>query len=580
MPEILKEERNRMRSIPIFLLAMALAVPAFAAGEGKAQPATSDTTAASSPARKSTAKSAAPAMPDPAAIVSQLTQMQQMIQEQERELSAQRKQIEALQHQIEATRTATAPATASVAVPTKNAALAAAEPTAAAATESASSASASGVPHAVPATTAVMRKPDAKTASIDQGSQLPSDIELAGGRIRLGFTMYGDWAWYPSSSYGPQFETQINQPGPGNKNFNSFDINRSYINFFYTPRSGKYTLRLTPNIYRNTGTFSSQAFGNNAQVGAGGTGSLNFRLKYAYVQFNDPFGSSPTFGKDKITLGQTTNPLIDWQESFYKYRFTSLVPWNYLSLSSTHMGAKIGGPVMSHGKMYLDYEAGVFDSGSFHNQEQAAEKQVMARVSVYPLGGTPRFGGFDISAFVDFGYANKPPDQQNTSTNSLYRTAFWAGYSAPHYAILGEYDYGKNAFSAGNLFSGSAPCTSSSSSCVDPSYGYLASEAAGILASGAQQRGFDFFGHVDIPHSPFSLFGMYQNFQPNINVSKDPLDFERIVGGIGYKYDSHLMFAIDSQNLLFTHSQFTYNGFTNAVPPNINALFLNMQVNY
>ncbi|HVB99184.1 MAG TPA: hypothetical protein VNJ12_07635 [Candidatus Dormibacteraeota bacterium] len=561
-----------MRRIPIFLLVLALAsaAPAWAgSGEGNDPPAAAKTKAPTATAPENKARSAAPAMSDRAAMVSELTRMQQMIQEQAQELAAERKQIEALRLRIDAVRPAAAAATASSAVPAKGASLAAAEPSASVSTESASNTT----PPAAPVATAAVREPAAKSASLDQGAKLPSDIELAGGRIQLGFTVYGDWAWYPNSSYGPQFETQINQPGPGNNNFNSFDINRAYINFFYTPTSGKYTLRLTPNIYRDLGTISAVPFGSNAQIGSTSNGSLTLRMKYAYVQFNHPFASSSAFSKDMITLGQTTNPLIDWQEAFYGYRFTSLVPWNYLSLSSTHMGAKIGGPIMVNGKRIIDYEAGVFDSGSFHNQEVAAEKQVMARLSVYPMGGTGRFGGFGLTAFVDYGYANKAPDQQNTSQN-LYRTAFFAHYWAPHFAILGEYDYGKNAFSAGNFFSGSAPIPS------DPTYGFLASEASGILTSSAQQRGFDFYGHVDIPHSPFALFGLYQYFQPNTNVSNDPLDFDRIVGGIGYKFDSHLMFAVDSQNVLFTHSQGTYNNVANAVPPNINALFINMQVNY
>lgn len=562
-----------MRNIAVFLLALGLvsAVPAFAS-EGNNQPSASASKAAPAAATKAAADKSAAAMPSGAAIVSELTRMQQMIAEQSKELEAQRQQIQALRQQIEASGTTNASATpsAAVPVPAKNAPLAEAEsPAMPVTTESASNAPI----HAMPAKTIVASEPAAKAKSAPADPQLPSAIELAGGTIRMGFTVYGDWGWYANTSYGPQFFTQINQPGPGNNNFNSFDINRAYFNFFYTPRSGKYTLRLTPNIYRNIGGESAVPFGSNAQVSPTANGSLNLRLKYAYLQFNHPFASSSAFGLDKITLGQTTNPLVDWQEAFYGYRFTSLTPWNYLSLSSTHMGVKIGGPIMTHGKMYLDYMAGVFDSGSFHNQEVASEKQVMARVSVYPLGGKPRFGGFDLSAFVDFGYANKAPDQQSSS-GSLYRTAFWAGYSAPHFALLGEYDYGKNAFSTGNMFSGSAPIAS------NPTYGYLASEASGILTSNSQQRGFDFFGHVDIPHSPFSLFGLYQYFQPNINISKDPLDFARVVGGIAYKYDSHLEFAIDSQNLLFTHGQFNYNGIPNPVPGDINALFVNAQVNY
>jgi hypothetical protein len=130
----------------------------------------------------------------------------------------------------------------------------------------------------------------------------------------------------------------------------------------------------------------------------------------------------------------------------------------------------------------------------------------------------------------------------------------------------------------GNLFSGTGPADAFG---LGPTpYAGLATEAKSILALGAKQQGFDFFGHVNIPHSPFSIFGLFEYFQPNINVSKDPLDFERIVAGVAYKFNGHLRFALDSQNLIYTQSQFTYNGIPNAVPTNTNALFFNVEVNY
>jgi hypothetical protein len=400
-----------------------------------------------------------------------------------------------------------------------------------------------------------------------QAPPKPEAIELAGGRIQLGFTVFGDWGMYFNSGFGPQFNTQINQPGPGNDSFNSFDISRTYINFRYTPTSGAYTLRLTPNIYRQLASETAVKFGAASAVGASGNGNLTLRMKYAYLDFNKPFAGSPAFGKGVITIGQQTNPLIDWEEGFYGYRFTSLVPWNYLSLSSTHAGVSVHGPIMVNQKQYLDYAVGVFDSGSFHNQEQAAEKQVMARMSFYPMGAKSKYGGLGFTGFADFGYANSAPDITN---HSLYRVAAMAHYWTPHFALAAEYDYGKNAFSTGNLFSGSGPYDAFGLGVTQ--YAGLAATAKSVLSTGSQQQGFAVLGHVDIPSSPFSIFGLYQNFQPNTNVSSNPLDFSRVVAGIGYKYDSHLRFALNSQNLIFARHT--------AIPNDTNSLFLNVEVNY
>ena len=84
---------------------------------------------------------------------------------------------------------------------------------------------------------------------------------------------------------------------------------------------------------------------------------------------------------------------------------------------------------------------------------------------------------------------------------------------------------------------------------------------------------------------------MYHSFSPNTKVAKNPIDFDRIVAGIGYKVNDPLRFALSSQNLIFRHSQFTFpaaelqlfspslaaanpNGMPNAVPNRVQAIFV------
>ena len=115
--------------------------------------------------------------------------------------------------------------------------------------------------------------------------------------------------------------------------------------------------------------------------------------------------------------------------------------------------------------------------------------------------------------------------------------------------------------------------------------------------NGAKQRGYALFGHAQIPRSPFTLLAMYHSFSPNVNVGQNPIDFERIVAGIGYKVNDRLSFALSSQNLIFRHSQFTFpvatlqlfspsfaaanpNGIANAVPNNIQAIFVSSAFNF
>ena len=180
----------------------------------------------------------------------------------------------------------------------------------------------------------------------------------------------------------------------------------------------------------------------------------------------------------------------------------------------------------------------------------------------------------------------------------LYRFSTLAHYTWKKnaYALAGEFEAGRNAFTSGNFFSGSAPLDE---------YGLGTTQYAGFDAlvqalqniNGAKQRGYVAFGHAQIPRSPFALFAMYHSFSPNTNVAKNPIDFERVVAGIGYTASDRLRFALSSQNLIFRHSQFTFpatelqtispslaaaypNGIANAVPNPIQAIFLSTEFTF
>ena len=65
-------------------------------------------------------------------------------------------------------------------------------------------------------------------------------------------------------------------------------------------------------------------------------------MKYAYLDYNTFFQKVlkvAAMRDDKFTFGQQQNPLVDWEENLWGFRYTALTPWNYLSLSSTQVGA-------------------------------------------------------------------------------------------------------------------------------------------------------------------------------------------------------------------------------------------------
>ncbi|MGH9709707.1 MAG: type IV pilus assembly protein FimV, partial [Candidatus Acidiferrales bacterium] len=417
-----------MRRILVGFVAIALfgAAPAFAnAGGDKDTPRTAKggvDPSATDP-NKVTGK-AHPAKPENVAPATELQKLRDLIQAQQQQLTEQRKALDEQQQEINALQRPGRDESAS--------------PSPVAPKTDTNSASAPVTRIAESISTHHAASAPAQTPAAEAKETKLSD--LAYGKIHIGATFFGDWAYYTDTGFGPQFLTQLNQDGPGNSGFNSFDITRTYINFFYTPNEAV-TLRLTPNIYRQVDVAGATSNGKGSGIASSSNGNVAFRLKYAYVDFNTLFKNSDTFKKDKLTVGQTTNPLVDWEEGLYGYRYVNLVPWNYLSLSSTYTGITLHGPIEFNGKEYLDYHLGVFNTASFHSIETNDKKQAMARLTWYPVGTTSDRTGLGVTAFENYGYNTKTPDAISTPLNRLAILVHYQNHSKA-YSIVGEYDLG------------------------------------------------------------------------------------------------------------------------------------------
>jgi len=471
-----------------------------------------------------------------------------------------------------------------------------------------------------------------------------SYIENFQDKFRIGTLFYADYRYYTHTGFQPQELTQITNPGPGNNNYNSFDVTRTYLNIFFFPTK-EWELRLTPNMYKTIGS-SNIKVGQSTGFGSNLDGNLGVRMKYAFLRYNGLWDRLlvPALKGGTVTIGEEPNPLVDWEEQLYGFRYVNLTPWNYYSLSSTQVGMSMQGPIkpFNDGLMYADYDFGVFDNSSFHAYEQTDTKQAMARLSIYPFGAGWRFQGLGITGFYNYGYGNTAPDTADQPTvlkgpdAHITRLAALIHYATEEWNIAGEFDYGKNAFSTGNLFSGSGPGdafgfptgkqftnnpviagsfanqwyktgTNCSAGCYNPYSGFGAQTGAyqAILNSGAaRQIGFDFFGHYHIPGTRLTPFGMFSWIMPNTYLSTNPLDFQRFIVGVSYQYNEFLRFALDSQNVLFYHDQMSIpvttlkqtnyvpggklNGITLPqigsipflVPRDTHSIFLNLEFNY
>ncbi len=405
-------------------------------------------------------------------------------------------------------------------------------------------------------------------------------------KFRLGALAYLDYAYYTHTGYGPYFLDNLNPPGVGNNGYNSFDVNRAYLNAYFTP-TDDVTFRLTPELYRAVGSAGPDKLGTTTAAGSNLDGEMNLRVKYGYLQYTGLFPDNAQFKGAGVTFGAQPNPLVTWEEDFGQFRYVYLSPWNYLGLSSSQIGLLYSGPIK--GQMgeatYAEYAFGAFDNGNFNNGEQANTKQAMGRVTLYPFGAHWRYDGLGFTGFYDYGYGNVAPDSNSLpvplkgSNAHFDRIAAITHYAREQWNILGEFDYGDNAFSLASLYRGAGPddafgiptgtpftsgthfgnkC-STGTPCynVVGTYGPQVAAYQAFLNNGrSRQIGLDFMGHWHIPRTKLTAFGIYQWFLPNDNVPENPLDFERFVAGISYQFNEYVRIALDSQNLLFYHGNF------------------------
>lgn len=400
-------------------------------------------------------------------------------------------------------------------------------------------------------------------------------------RFRVGTLVYASYKMYPHTGFGPSQFDNNQWPGPGNNLYNTFDIDRAYLNFYYNP-TPDWSLRLTPDVYKTYGTATPTANSHNSSVSSNLAGDLSYRIKFAYLQYDKlmDWAGDATKGTN-IQFGAISNPFISWEEHLTTFRYVTSTPWNYLGLTSAQLGVSISGPVKFHERTYIDYGFGAFTNAKYYQLEQTNTKQAMARLTYYPFGSTWDFQGLGLTGFYDYGYNNTSPDNGSLNTGfgpnpsafghvanaHLDRWAALVHYTAEQWGIAAEYDQGHNSFPGANLFSGNGPSVfftppataSTAGGTTSPYsvqyYNFSALTAALLGNSRTVQQGFDVFGHLHIPETPFRLIGLFQFLQPNTHVDHDPLDFYRYMVGVEWQINEFVRLAIDTQNLQFYESQ-------------------------
>jgi hypothetical protein len=391
-------------------------------------------------------------------------------------------------------------------------------------------------------------------------------------KVSIGTLVWFDYGLFTHTGWGPQYLTQMNWPGPGNNLYNSFFLNRAYINFVFNPTKD-WTVRVTPNIYTMTGPTANQNFGRASAYSNSLIGNLGYRLKYAYLQWNTPFKNLgiDAIKDDMIQLGEIPQPITAWEEDLYGFRFVNLTTWNWAE-SSTFPGIAIQGPITFGPEhlQYIDYNIGAFNNAGFHTLEGTNTKEVQGRISIYPFGARWRFDGLGLTSYYAYGYGNNTPDLASIPAAlkgpnaNIQRFAEVVAYTAETWGLAFEYDWGRNAWSPGNEFSASGPAavyglTPNLPAPLALNYAAYANLANALMNNGrTEQQGFNFFGHYHIPNTNLTVFGWLKQWNPNTKVNVNPFDFQTVTLGVAYQWNEYLRFALDTQNTLFYHNQFNF----------------------
>src|SRR5262245_30912562 len=205
--------------------------------------------------------------------------------------------------------------------------------------------------------------------------------------IRVGVVLYPDYTYTldPAST-----------DADGNSiHFSQFNVSRAYINVTGNI-SHLIAFRITPDVTRADTT-----------TGATLNGSLVFRIKYAYAQFNlDDWMTRGSYAR----FGIQQTPWLDYEEGIYRYRFQGTT-----FVEREGFFASADGGVSFHYQLpsnYGDIHTGVFNGENYNRAEANDQKSFQIRGTVRPFAvGAPTLRGLRASLFWDGDHYVKNADR-------------------------------------------------------------------------------------------------------------------------------------------------------------------------
>jgi hypothetical protein len=193
--------------------------------------------------------------------------------------------------------------------------------------------------------------------------------------IRIGTTIFANYGY---QKVPDAVDSDGNRIQP-----NSFDIARAYINVTGNI-SHLVAFRVTPDVTRESNTSPASV-----------AGSLLFRVKYVYGQFNtDDWAGRGSYAR----FGIQQTPYLDFMEGIYRYRFQGTMFTERIGLfASADAGASYHWQFPNN---FGDVHAGVFNGENYNKAEVNDRKAFMIRGTLRPMARmAPALRGLRVTGF-------------------------------------------------------------------------------------------------------------------------------------------------------------------------------------
>lgn len=211
--------------------------------------------------------------------------------------------------------------------------------------------------------------------------------------VKVGGTIFTDYT-YQLLPTGTDADGNLDHP-------NAFNVSRAYINVTGNI-SHWVSFRITPDVVR-VGTITGSDGKPVSLPGLSGT--LTYRLKYAYGQINlddlanTPFGKVEQWKGSWIRFGMQQTPVVDFEETIYRYRFQGTV---FVDREGFLTSSDLGGSAhLVFPENYGDLHVGVYNGEGYTQPEANDQKAFQARLTLRPAPTVPILKGLRLTGFYD-----------------------------------------------------------------------------------------------------------------------------------------------------------------------------------